>query len=314
MIYLSILRKIPKTNFLTKPFYRGGYAMVRKIALAGLFFTLSLPCFMTAQTLDQTPYTPGKDPDIDLYMANWRDSAPKNTYGSLTEQTILTKGDPMKPPARGAVLKYCNRLSHASLEPKASTGPVTLQGEQEVYYILSGKGTIKTGKKTADLYEGIAVLMPANLTFTMTNTGTEPLTLYLINEPIPQGFRSNKDILVRDENTIPITSTNGHWCHIVKALFSAADGFGTLEAVLTVSLDPMTIAHPHSHDPGCEEAWTEISGTSIAFIGKQIRMQPVGAGFMIPPNGNTPHANINTSDKPIKLLYFARYKDHEVRK
>ncbi|MFA6471154.1 MAG: cupin domain-containing protein [Candidatus Latescibacterota bacterium] len=288
--------------------------MVRKITLAGLFFTLSLPCFMMAQTLDGAPYTPGKDPDISMYMTNWKDSAPKNTYGALTEQAIMTRGNAMKPPARGAVLEYCNRFSHASLASNASTGPVTLKGEQEVYYILSGKGTIKAGKKTIDLYEGICMLIPSNLTFTMTNTGTETLTLYLVNEPIPQGFRPNKELLVRDENTMPIDSTNGHWCHIVKTFFETSAGLGTLERVLTVSLDPMTIAHPHSHDPGCEEAWTEISGTSIAFIGKQIFMQPEGVGYMIPPNGNTPHANINTSDKPIKMFYFARYKDHDLRK
>jgi mannose-6-phosphate isomerase-like protein (cupin superfamily) len=288
--------------------------MVRKIVLAGLFFMMSLPCLLLSQTLDGTPYTPGKDPDIDLYMVNWMDSSPKKTYGALTEQAILTRGDPMKPPARGAVLKYCNRFSRASLEPQATTGPVTLKGEQEVYYILSGKGVIKSGKKTIDLYEGICILMPANLTFTMTGTGSEPLAMFLINEPIPQGFRPNKDILVRDENTIPIMSTDGHWCHIVKTLYETDDGFGTLERVLTVSLDPMTIAHPHSHDPGCEEAWTEISGTSMAFIGKQLFMQPPGTGYMIPPNGNTPHANINTSDKPIKMFYFARYTDHELRK
>ena len=84
--------------------------------------------------------------------------------------------------------------------------------------------------------------------------------------------------------------------------------------MLTVSLDPMTIAHPHSHAPGCEEVWTMATGTSIAWIGKQIREQTVGTGYMIPPDGLTPHANINTTDTPIKIFYFARYKDHEVRK
>jgi mannose-6-phosphate isomerase-like protein (cupin superfamily) len=288
--------------------------MVRKIALAGLFFTVCLPFLLAAQTLDGNPYTPGKDPDIDLYIVNWKDSAPNKTYGALTEQAIFTKGDPMKPPSKGAVLKYCNRFTRASLEPQATTGSVTLKGEQEVYYILSGKGAIKAAKKTIDLYEGICILMPANITFTMTGNGSEPLTMYLVNEPIPQGFRPNKDILVRDENTTPITSNDGHWCHIVKTLYETPDGLGVLERVLTVSLDPMTISHPHSHDPGCEEAWTEVSGTGIAFIGKQIRMQPPGTGYMIPPNGNTPHSNINTSDKPIKMFYFARYRDHEVRK
>jgi len=63
-----------------------------------------------------------------------------------------------------------------------------------------------------------------------------------------------------------------------------------------------------------EEVWTSIKGESIAFLGKQIRMQPEGTGYMIPSDGKTPHANINTGNETVKMLYFARYGDHEVRK
>jgi mannose-6-phosphate isomerase-like protein (cupin superfamily) len=287
---------------------------MRMLVLGFSLFAAVFAAPAFCQTLDGSPYTPGKDPDIDLYIGCWKESMPRHTHGSLIERDILTKGDPMKPPAKGAVLKYVNRFVHATLEPNNSTTSTTLQGEQEVFYILSGKGTVNAGKKTTDLYEGICVLMPAGLPFTITNTGSEPLTMYLINEPVPKGFRPNKDMLVKDENTTPISSTNGHWCHIVKGLLGTADGLGTLESIITVSFDPMTIGHPHSHIEGCEEVWTVITGETIAFIGKQIRMQPPGTGYLIPPNGNTPHANINTSDKPVKLLYFARYQDHEVRK
>lgn len=288
--------------------------MIRSVTLlSGIIMFVLLGSAFT-QTLDGSPYTPGKDPDIDLYIGSWTKSMPRNTHGLLIERDILTKGDPMKPPAKGAVLKYINRFVHATLEPKNSTTPTTLQGEQEVFYILSGKGTVNAGKKPADLSEGICVLMPAGLPFTITNTGSELLTMYLINEPVPQGFRPNKDMLVKDENTTPISSTTGHWCHIVKGLYRTADGLGTLESIITVSLDPMTIAHPHSHVEGFEEVWTVITGETIAFIGKQIRMQPPGTGYLIPPNGNTPHSNMNTSDKPVKFFYFSRHGDHEVRK
>ena len=43
-------------------------------------------------------------------------------------------------------------------------------------------------------------------------------------------------------------------------------------------------------------------------------MQPPGTSYLIPPDGKTNHANINTSNERIKMFYFARYKDHEVRK
>jgi len=288
--------------------------MFSRITIAAILVTLAFQVSPAAQTLDGSPYTPGKDPDIDLYIASWKDSLPKHTHGSLVERDILTKGDPMKPPAKGAVLKYINRFTRASLDAHASTAPTTLRGEQEIFYILSGRGTIRAGAKTADLHEGVCILMPANLEFTIKNTGGEPLTMYLVNEPVPEGFRPNSEMLVRDENTLPIRSTNGHWCHIVKNFFETDDGLGTLERVLTVCFDPMTIGHPHSHTEGCEEVWTAVKGTSIVFLGKQIRMQPPGTAYMIPPDGNTPHSNINTSDEQVKLFYFARYRDHEVRK
>ncbi|MCD6307551.1 MAG: cupin domain-containing protein [Candidatus Latescibacteria bacterium] len=288
--------------------------MLKRCMTLTILAAFCLGAAAAAQTLDGSPYTPGKDPDIDLYIASWKDSMPTNTHGSLVERDILTRGSAMKPPRKGAVLEYVNRFTYATLDAGASTTPTTLRGEQEIFYFVSGKGVVTAGRKTADVYNGICILMPANLEFTIKNTGGEPVKLYLVNEPIPEGFRPNKDMLVRDENTLPIQSTNGHWCHIVKNFFETDAGLGTLERVLTVCFDPMTIGHPHSHTEGCEEVWTAVSGTSLAFLGKQIREQPPGTAYMIPPDGNTPHANINTSDEQIKLFYFARYRDHEVRK
>jgi mannose-6-phosphate isomerase-like protein (cupin superfamily) len=138
--------------------------------------------------------------------------------------------------------------------------------------------------------------------------------MYLINEPIPLGFRPNPDILVVDENTRPIGASRGHWCHILKTIIGTGSGLGTVESVYIIMLDPMTIAHPHSHVAGCEEVWTAVTGESIAFLGKQIRRQPPGTAYLVPPDGNTPHSNINTGSKQVKFFYFARYKDHEVRK
>ncbi len=289
--------------------------MTRIIYLLSFILLIDISTTAFAQNLDGRPYIFGRDPNIDLFMASWKESEPVITHGSLVERDILTQGDPINPPVKGAILKYTKRFTYAILDAGTSTEPTELQGEQEIFFILSGKGVIKAGKKNSELYSGICILMPANLEFTMTNTGSDPLTMYLINEPIPAGFRTNKDMLVKDENITPISSTNGHWIHIVKGLFSTADGLGTLQSVITVSFDPMTIGHPHSHVEGCEEVWAAVTGTSIAFLGKQIRWQPPGTAYMIPPDGNTPHSNINTSNKEqIKMFYFARYRDHETRK
>ena len=141
----------------------------------------------------------------------------------------------------------------------------------------------------------------------MSSTGDEPLTMFIISEPTPEGFKPVGNMVVKDENTIPISSTSGHWCHITRSLFGSGDGLATI-GVITVAVDPMTFPHPHSHEGAFEEVWAAIKGTSLAFLGKQIRKQPPGTAYMIPPDGNTPHSNVNTSDRQIKFLYFSSRK------
>ena len=288
--------------------------MIAKFLVLASIIFLVICTVTTAQQLDGAPYTPGKDADIDMYMCSWKESMPQHTHGSLIERAILTKGDPKNPPTRGAVLKYVNRFTYATLVARASTVPTTLKDEQEIFYIISGKGIISAGNKTADLSSGIAVLMPAELEFTMRNTGEEPLTMYLISESYPEGFRLNREMLVINENTAPITSSDAHWVGVVKQLFSTDDGLGTLESILTCSFSPMTFFHPHSHVEGTEEVWTTLDDEIYVLFGKQIRLQPPGMAYLIPVDGKTPHANFNVSDKMVKMFYFARYSDHEVRK
>ena len=291
--------------------------MIRTVTLLCLFcimFVLVFSPLAYVQNFEASPFTPGKDSDIDMYLVGWKKSMPRHSHGSLVERDILTRGDPLNPPRKGAVLKYANHFSYATLDDYDTTQPTTLKGEQEIIYINSGKGVIKSGKKSHDLYKGICALIPANLSFTITNITGEPLTMYLINEPIPEGFRPNNEILIRDENTQPIVGSSGHWCHIVKGLFSTDDGLGTIQTVIIVSFDPMTVSFPETHGEGFEEVWAQVDGTSVAYLGKQVRWQKPGMAFMVPPNGKTNHSNINLSDKQVKLFYFARYQDHEVRK
>ncbi len=278
-------------------------------ALAGLLIAiLLLPGLPTAQNMDDAPYNPATEPDIDMFLSSWTESWPTHTHGSLVERDILTKGDPLNPPRKGAVLTYVDRFTYAFLTGRAVTTPTTLKGEQEVLFIASGRGVIEWKRKSAKLYGNVAVLIPEGLEFTITNTEEEPLEMYLINEPVPAGFKPNTDILIRDEEALPVASDNGHWSHIVKQLFNTGDGLATVENILTVSFDPMTIGHPHTHGKGVEEVWTAVNGTSAAFLGKEVRWQPPGTAYMIPPDGKTHHSNINNSGERVKLLYFARFK------
>jgi mannose-6-phosphate isomerase-like protein (cupin superfamily) len=264
-------------------------------------------------------FAPSPGERIDLYFGDWRTSSPRMTYGGLEERDILTRGDAMNPAQKAAVLRFINSYAYGTLGPHASTKTERLEGQQEIYFVQSGQGTAYAGGQSVDLHRNIDVLIPARLSFNLENTGDQPLTMYVINEPTPPGFRPNPDILVRDENQLPISSSSGMWSHIVKTLFVSSDGLGTLQAVLTVTLDPLTLGKPHPV-PGedtdqIEEVWTALDGTSLALVGNQLRRQTPGMAYLHIPDNKTPHTNINVSDdSQDRFLYFARYRPHEARK
>ena len=266
-----------------------------------------------ATRLDPRPFDPETDHDPDLYLGSWKESMPRKTHGGLIERDILSKGNPLDPPGRGRVLQYVNRFCYTTLGAGESTMPTSLDGEQEIFYVAGGRGSVTAGDTTAGLYPGVAVLIPAGLPFTMTADEGGTLGMYLVAEPVPPEFRPNDDIMVVDTNTTGWNTGNPHWVGCSKPIFSTASGLGTLENVLVVQLDAMTFFHPHSHIFGCEEVWTTLSGDAHVLLGKQVRRQPPGTGYLIPPDGNTPHANFNVSGDRIKLFYFARYRDHDVR-
>jgi mannose-6-phosphate isomerase-like protein (cupin superfamily) len=286
---------------------------MKKVLLFIAAAIVASPLLINAQPpdygqLDPNPYDPSKEPDIDMYISSWKDSMPRHTHGSLIERDILTpcEGDPMKPARKGAVLTSIKRFTHGTLNTRTVTAPAKLAGEQEIFYIYGGKGTMTAGGKTADLYEGIGVLMPPGLEFTMKNTGDEPLVMYIVTESVPSGAETRKDMLVRDENVITPTSSNVHWSHIYKTLFGGKDGLTTLIGMGPVWFDPMTMGQPHSHAEGVEEIWFALEGDITILLGKQIRKLPAGSAYKIPPNGKTPHSTINNTDGVLKLFWFMR--------
>ncbi len=289
--------------------------MISKTSIAtAVFCMIALFAFTAAaqNQLDPKPLDPAKDPDIDMFMGGWKESIPFNTHGTITERAILTRlagDDEVWPVRKGAVLTQANRFSRAHMDPHAMTTPTTLDGEQEVFYFVSGTGVIETASTRAELHNGVFVLAPEGVEFTIKNTGDDLLVMYLINEPVPAGFTPKRDIVVKDETAMPFRNQGQlqvHWSHNGKNIFSADDGLATLKSVNLLIFNAMTVGQPHSHAPGKEEVWTVVRGKNLAFLGKEVRWQGPGEAYKIPPTGFTPHSNINGTDEPILFLYFSR--------
>jgi mannose-6-phosphate isomerase-like protein (cupin superfamily)/uncharacterized cupin superfamily protein len=303
-------------------------------ALAMPFFGLSL---LSAQVVAKAPvstpasggnsfpgpnaivYEDGLDPQdrlIDRFMGDWHDSMPRHEHGSLVLRDILSKGSNLAPAQPGAVLENCNFVAYGRLQPRDITTEEKLDGMQEVYYIDGGTGEISAGGKTAALHKDIAVFMPEGVEFSMKNTGNDDLTMYVVNEPVPKNFVPRKDMLVTDEEQVPVRTpmeaspytlpgASGHWAHIVRDLFSRTDGLASIGDLITVTIKPLEMGEPHPHRIGQEEIWVAMDGTSLAFLGTQLRVQPPGMGYMIRPDNTMTHSNINSGDTPVKFLWFS---------
>lgn len=271
--------------------------------------------FATPGDVIYLPHRDSEDRRVDMFFGDWHESLPHSAFGSLVLRSILARGDNLGPSEKGAVLQSANFLAYGRLPAHASTIPSTLNGTQEVFYVVGGTGEITAGPKKTALHQDIAILMPEGVQFVMKNTSDEDLTMYVIDEPVPAGFHPIPQMLVTDERKVPIRKpmaespytnpgASGHWAHIVRDLFNTSDGLATIGDVITVEINPLSLGEPHPHLPGKEEVWLEIDGTSLAFYGPQLRVQRPGQAYMLRPDGMTQHSNINNGDKPVKFIWF----------
>jgi mannose-6-phosphate isomerase-like protein (cupin superfamily) len=245
----------------------------------------------------------GSNAYVDMYFGDWHASKAQ-TVGPVAEYTVYTKGDPMKPTTKGAILRYVDSYVYTTLAPGASSPSVTLSGKQRVYYFISGAGTISAGGEAVPVSVNIAVLVPANLPFTIKNTQTVPLAAYVITEPTPSGFQPGAKLVVKDEKSTPISTAQQEWSRMVRPLFTSSDGLATISSVETVTLDDLTITRPFlGTKPNTEHLWMELSGTSIAFIGPYLRRQTPGMAYEHPPDNLAPTSSVNYSeDSQVKFL------------
>jgi mannose-6-phosphate isomerase-like protein (cupin superfamily) len=256
--------------------------------------------------LDPAPYDPAKDVDMTLFLSHWQNSPPREEHGSLVVRDIFTRqeGDLLRPVRPGAVLTQFSEFARAFLYPNSSTTPQALRDQQKIFYVEAGRGTVSAGGQTAELHAGVAVFIPARLEFSLANTGDETLEMYVVAEPTPAGFEPRPDMLVRDERQIPIDSTSSHWVNITRRLFSQKDGFAVLRGMAVVFLDPCTMAQPHASRPlGTDVLWIAVRGDIHTLLGKRLFQLKPGSAFKNPGDGMTYHANVNTSEEQIKLIW-----------
>jgi mannose-6-phosphate isomerase-like protein (cupin superfamily) len=259
--------------------------------------------------LDPIPYDPAVDLAPRDFISHWKEGVPHVEHGNIIVRDIFTRNkntDKNKPSGRGEVLRQLVSVSHGILDKGLTTKPEKLDGIQKIFYILDGTAVITGGKKTAELKPGMAALIPPNLEFSISNTGEKPLKMYIPCEPIPDGFKPRRDMLVRDENIQSFNPRPSHWSNWDSRIFSKDDGLAYLMGMMAVRVAPMSVPEMHpANAPDNDIVWYAAAGDPYSMLGKQFFHLEPGSAFMNPGDNRFNHGNVNISeDTFIKMIWL----------
>ncbi len=245
--------------------------------------------------LDPTPVDPKVDPNVDMFINDYRNAKPRTVYGSLVFRDILTKlqgPDPVHPTLKGAVLTDISTISHATLAPGATASGRAPKGDVQIFYAVAGEGKITVNSKSYDVKEGVGFTLTPDFDFKLTSTGKEPLAFYVRAQPLPSNYKPSPDLVVVNRFDLD-RRVGAHWVHTCN---------GGPSGMNLCTIPPHTMPQPHSH-PG-EEAWIMVKGETTLSLGKNLRRMTPGQAYRIPPTGVTAHSNINWSDVPVEMIYM----------
>ena len=186
--------------------------------------------------LDPSPINPATDPNIDMFIGDWRSSRPRTLYGHLVFHDILTPlegPDKIHPSKRGAVLEDVGGISYATLQPGAiATGRVQ-SGQRQTFYTSAGTGEITVNSKSYDVKEGVGFVLRPNVDFKLTSKGKEPL------RSLSESIRSCRIIRPTPSSASRIVSPRTEGSASI-GLISAAEVFSPLRRIRSRSLTAIT--------------------------------------------------------------------------
>ena len=256
--------------------------------------------------LDPKPFNGDAEPDIDLFIGNWRESFPRVMHGNMYFRDLLTSttsADAAKPVRNGAVLSKTSAVSYVMVESGSTAHPVAgeLVGQRQIFVVDSGTGELKVGETRHELRRGAAFVITPGVDFRLSATGDAYLTLYAITEKPSTTEITSERLQFVDHHTTPQSSLG--WSAVSRSIVAPSDNAARPHAAVeAVELPKMSMSRPTSVDTEREEVWIVTGGETEVLLGKQLRKLSAGMAYRVPPTGSTPHANINVSGAATTLL------------
>jgi mannose-6-phosphate isomerase-like protein (cupin superfamily) len=171
----------------------------------------------------------------------------------------------------------CERLEQRVVRfGRGRSAPRTLNGRQEVLYVVSGHGSLALDGTRYELDPGTGAFLTAGETYVVENESTEPLTVVSVLTPTQAGPPTDRRVTVRfDEREELTADENRSFRYLVH------EDIGCLDVTQFVGLVKPCRAPDHSHP--YDEVGYIVEGEGLAHVGGE--SMPIGPGscFHLPP-------------------------------
>lgn len=108
-----------------------------------------------------------------MIIKNWRENPPFIAHRSGIDWRLLSEKGAEVPDHESACLRAMKFVSLAWLQPGLSYEPHSHPDHEEIYYIISGKGTMRIDDEKRVIRDGDIIYIPINGVHEIINDGDE---------------------------------------------------------------------------------------------------------------------------------------------
>ena len=109
-------------------------------------------------------------------------------------------------------LKGIARYGELTVEPDGATALVSYLMEEQIYYVLSGQGTLIYGDRKAPIRENDFMYLPVGLRHGVTNQSAAPVKILVMGYKMPTGVNvaPTPDLMLANADDVPLQILAGH--------------------------------------------------------------------------------------------------------
>lgn len=231
-----------------------------------IFLFSGIACQFPLSAHEQQPYLSRFVPNLRYSDADLTSDTETATYKS-----IFGEGD-----KQADMLNGISRVGELTVKPGGASAIVSRPGEEYVFYVTEGRGTLVYGKQKAPIRKNDFFYVPAGVRHGVTNSSSEDVKVLLMGYRIPKGTdydpKSELQIANADEVELQVLGSHGpttQYKLLMGDTSSTRDRLSSasqMKSLFIMDFSPHGTNNPHRHGTQ-EEVYFVLQGHGYMVAG-----------------------------------------------